>query len=270
MSENLTKEQFIRGWKGERGYGIVPFIEYGRNFLYHLVPRMNLNSLKESLDDLIGMSVADAIIYTYKYIDEYDETRASFKTYFTFLCKKMFYKAINENLKAEIPQKVRDFLLEEEDTENDPITIKVEEEALEYKNKTIQKVYDVYRGSLSPEERKIFDIEFGFNLTQEDAKQIQEALRRPHARKATAVVLSKLLGIKEEAARQKISRMKKTVRKTMDARFGITPFSYSYGTSISFLTNEGDTLSSEDIDALSFYDCVEILFNLAISRKELR
>lgn len=118
---------------------------------------------------------------------------------------------------------------------------------------------------MSPMDQRLFDIRFGFNLSEEDYQKIDEIQKAPHVKEYYNKLAAEEFGISEGAARKRVNDLLGYIKKNLNAD-GLLE-TYRANTSIPGLSefrvaNPETDFSDFNLDNLSEYDCLDILMGL--------
>ena len=118
---------------------------------------------------------------------------------------------------------------------------------------------------MSPTDQRLFDIRFGFNLSEEDYQKIDEIQKTPHVKEYYNKLAAEEFGISEGAARKRVNDLLGYIKKNLTADG--TMASYRQNTSLPGLSEFKVAKPETDfpdfnLDNLSEHDCIDILMCL--------
>ena len=128
----------------------------------------------------------------------------------------------------------------------------------------VQKIKDLV-SKMSPMDQRLFDIRFGFNLSEEDYEKIDVIQKAPHVKEYYNKLAAQEFGISEGAARKRVKDLLDYIKKNLTADGSIG--SYRQNTSMPGLSefrvvNPEPKVPEMNLDNLSEYDCIDILMGL--------
>lgn len=128
----------------------------------------------------------------------------------------------------------------------------------------VQKILDLV-SKMSPMDQRLFNIRFGFNLSEEDNNKIDEIQKAPHVKEYYNKLAAQEFGISEGAARKRVKDLLDYIKKKLTADGSIG--SYRQNTSMPGLSefrvvNPEPKAPEINLDNLSEYDCIDILMGL--------
>lgn len=128
----------------------------------------------------------------------------------------------------------------------------------------VQKILDLV-SKMSPMDQRLFNIRFGFNLSEEDNNKIDEIQNAPHIKEYYNKLAAQEFGISEGAARKRVKDLLDYIKKKLTADGSIG--SYRQNTSMPGLSefrvvNPEPNIPDLNLDNLSEHDCIDILMGL--------
>ena len=266
MKEELTKEGFINAWNEVPGYSLVPYINYCRTIINKYRPKYSTPRWLGSPEEIVEMSLADALQKVYNIIDRYDENKATFKTFLGIHCEHAYTDYLRKHKSFSITQEFEDGIMNilniegnaSAPNDKDSYQVCAEEESKQFKQDVIKKIIKIV-SDFSPRDRAIFEKAYPAVKIQEDTlDKICPLLEKEP--KIAAKTIAELFGISPVLVRTTLCRMREKVRNELKREYNIDTTMYKAGSFTHFIVMEQEdvSLSEKEVNLLSDDDCILI------------
>lgn len=266
MKEELTKEGFINAWNEVPGYSLVPYINYCRTIINKCRPKYNTPRWLGSPEEVVEMSLADALQKVYNIIDRYDENKGTFKTFLEIHCQHAYEDYLDRHQVKSRYRNFENFIINNLNisgnasapNDKDSYQVCAEEESKQFKQDVIKKIIKIV-SDFSPRDRAIFEKAYPAVKIQEDTlDKIYPLLEKEP--KIAAKTIAELFGISPVLVRTTLCRMREKVRNELKREYNIDTPMYKRGSFTHFLVMEQEdvSLSETEVNLLSDDDCLLI------------